>query len=52
LSLSLEKRPELRYADGLQMADDLDAVAAQWRDAGVESAPPQGSKLSAGARLA
>jgi serine/threonine protein kinase len=52
LSLSLEKRPELRYADGLQMADDLDAVAAQWRDAGVDPAPPQGSKLSAGARLA
>lgn len=30
LALALEKRPELRYADGQQLAADLDAVAAQW----------------------
>jgi serine/threonine-protein kinase len=29
LALALEKRPELRYAGGEQMAQDLDAVAAQ-----------------------
>jgi serine/threonine-protein kinase len=30
VALSLEKRPELRYADGLQMAHDLRSVAAMW----------------------
>lgn len=30
LALALEKRPELRYPDGQQLAADLDAVAAQW----------------------
>ena len=29
VALALEKRPELRYANGDQFADDLDAVAAQ-----------------------
>lgn len=28
VTLALEKRPEMRYADGLQMAEDLRAVAA------------------------
>jgi serine/threonine-protein kinase len=30
VALALEKRPELRYADGLQMAHDLRSVAAMW----------------------
>lgn len=30
VALALEKRPELRYADGLQMAEDLRSVAAMW----------------------
>jgi serine/threonine-protein kinase len=29
VALALEKRPEVRYADGTQLADDLDAVAAE-----------------------
>ena len=28
VTLALEKRPEMRYADGMQMAGDLRAVAA------------------------
>ncbi|MBT9503186.1 MAG: serine/threonine protein kinase [Burkholderiaceae bacterium] len=35
VALALEKRPELRYANGDQFADDLDAVALQL----VEAAP-------------
>lgn len=31
VTLALEKRPELRYADGLQLAADLRAVAALWQ---------------------
>lgn len=30
VTLALEKRPELRYADGLQMAHDLRSVTALW----------------------
>jgi serine/threonine protein kinase len=52
LALSLEKRPELRYADGLQLAEDLDAVAAQWPADVPEGVPPSPPKLSAGAGLA
>jgi len=33
VALALEKRPELRYANGDQFADDLDAVARQWVEA-------------------
>ena len=37
VALALEKRPEVRYADGVQMAQDLRAVAA----AMLAPAPPQ-----------
>lgn len=37
VALALEKRPEVRYADGTQMAHDLRAVAANWRDATADS---------------
>lgn len=40
LALTLEKRPELRYASGEQMAQDLDAVLAQLTDT-EPAAPPQ-----------
>lgn len=41
LALALEKRPELRYAGGEQMAQDLEAVAAQiGPDAPNELVPP------------
>jgi serine/threonine-protein kinase len=52
ISLSLEKRPELRYAQGEHMAQDLDAVAAQWVAEGAAAGPPPGLGLSAGAGLA
>jgi serine/threonine-protein kinase len=39
LALALEKRPELRYASGAQMAQDLEAVLAQWRPSRAEAAP-------------
>ena len=48
VALALEKRPELRYADGLQMAADLRSVAALWPPmwaapvAGREPAPAPG----------
>jgi len=38
LALALEKRPELRYASGAQMAQDLEAVLAQWRPSRAEAA--------------
>lgn len=43
LALALEKRPELRYASGEQMAQDLEAVLAQLGDAepaAPAAAPP------------
>ncbi len=40
LALALEKRPELRYASGAQMAQDLEAVIAQW-PAGPARGPAQ-----------
>jgi serine/threonine protein kinase len=40
LALALEKRPELRYARGEQMAQDLDAVLTRLGD--TEPAPPAG----------
>lgn len=40
LALALEKRPELRYANGEQMAVDLEAVLAQGLAAEPAAAPP------------
>lgn len=40
LALALEKRPEVRYADGVQMAQDLRAVAAAMASAAPPSATP------------
>ena len=45
LALALEKRPELRYANGEQLAQDLEAVLAQLpaelpEDRGQDPAPP------------
>lgn len=40
LALALEKRPEVRYADGVQMAQDLRAVAAAMAAAAPPSATP------------
>ncbi|QPF76081.1 serine/threonine protein kinase [Roseateles sp. DAIF2] len=40
LALALEKRPELRYADGEALAQDLEAVLAQLGPAGQDPAPP------------
>ncbi len=39
VALALEKRPEIRYADGTQMAHDLRAVAANWHDDQADSEP-------------
>jgi serine/threonine-protein kinase len=39
LALALEKRPELRYAGGEAMAEDLDAVLAQMGAAWQDPAP-------------
>lgn len=47
VALALEKRPEVRYADGRQMAEDLRTVARSLGDAavvappGVAAAPPE-----------
>lgn len=43
VALALEKRPELRYGDGHQLAADLRCVAALWRPA----APAQAARPSA-----
>ena len=40
LALALEKRPEVRYTDGVQMAQDLRAVAAAMAAAAPPSATP------------
>lgn len=40
LALALEKRPELRYASGEAMAQDLEAVLAQIGGGGQDPAPP------------
>jgi len=42
VALALEKRPELRYGDGLQFAEDLRCVAALWRprQEGTAAEPP------------
>ncbi|TXC67573.1 serine/threonine protein kinase [Piscinibacter aquaticus] len=40
VALALEKRPEVRYADGLQMAQDLRAVAAAMAAPALPSATP------------
>ena len=40
LALALEKRPEFRYADGVQMAQDLRAVAAAMAAGAPPSATP------------
>ena len=41
VALALEKRPEVRYADGHQLAADLRTIAAAF-DPAQETAPPQG----------
>lgn len=49
VALALEKRPEVRYADGSQMAQDLLAVAAQLDNRSDDRAagdPPQGVRSS------
>lgn len=45
VALSLEKRPELRYASGATMAQDLEAVLAQLPDA--DPAAPAGQDFTA-----
>ncbi len=40
VALALEKRPEVRYADGVQMAQDLRAVAAAMTAPALTSAAP------------
>jgi serine/threonine-protein kinase len=40
LALALEKRPELRYATGEDLAQDLEAVQSQLQDVELPAAPP------------
>ena len=40
VALALEKRPEVRYSDGRQLAADLRAIAAQAEPASVTKLPP------------
>jgi len=58
VSLSLEKRPEARYASGQQLSADLRAVAARLQAAGVElqpaaapSTPPDSSGFAATVKM-
>lgn len=58
VALSLEKRPEARYASGQQFAADLRAVAARLRAGGVQpepltesSTPPDSSGFAATVKL-
>lgn len=48
VALALEKRPELRYADGDQMADDLQAVEALLETPGLRDAVPVGATPGSG----
>jgi tRNA A-37 threonylcarbamoyl transferase component Bud32 len=51
VALALEKRPEIRYADGTQMAHDLRAVAASWHDDQTDSSSGGSSVSSDNAAL-
>lgn len=52
VALALEKRPEIRYADGEAMAADLHAVLVQLREQAREPAAPPADAPSGGARPA